>query len=221
VDQERPDADLKNRALYTKLEKRFSQRNQLLFTYSFTDSDDNAPMGRYLDPFDPSFEWGPSNGERRHAFVASGSVLLPWDITVGVVWTYRTELPWSATAGRDLNVDGFNTDLVPGTTRNSGSRSLNLAAVNAWRAANRLGPVDEGQIDSSRINITDMRVSKSIRFGDRKIDLMVQAFNLFNNRNLQAQFGGGRVGNSLSNSFGQILSARPATQVELAVRVNW
>ena len=36
----------------------------------------------------------------------------------------------------DLNRDGFRTDLVPGTTRNSGGRDLDLSAVNAWRAAN-------------------------------------------------------------------------------------
>src|SRR4029450_12202649 len=149
-------------------------------SYTFTDSDDNNPMGRYLDPFDPSLEWGPSAGERRHAIVASGSVLLPWDITIGALWSYRTQLPWSATAGRDINVDGFNTDLVPGTTRNSGSRDLNLTAVNAWRALNNLAAIVESQIDSSRINLTDMRVSKSVRFGgSRKVDLMVQAFNLF------------------------------------------
>ena len=59
--------------------------------------------------------------------------------------------------------DTFNTDLVPGTTeRNSGGRDLNLAAVNAWRAQNGLAPVTESQIDSSRINIVDARVSKSI-----------------------------------------------------------
>ena len=98
--------------------------------------------------------------------VASGSVLLPWDITLGAVWTYRSQLPWSATAGRDVNGDTFNTDLVPGTTRNSGSRNLDLAAVNAWRALNNLAAIPESQIDSSRINIADMRVSKSVRFGE-------------------------------------------------------
>ncbi len=222
IDQVRPDTDLKYKAFYTKLEKRYSQRNQYMVSYTFTDSDDNAPMARYLDPFDPSIEWGPSNGERRHALVASGSVLLPWDVTVGAVWTYRSELPWSATAGRDVNVDGFNTDLVPGTTRNSGSRDLNLDAVNAWRALNNLTPVPESQIESSRINITDMRVSKSVRFSEnRKVDLMVQAFNVFNTRNLQAQFGGGRVGNALSNTFGRITSARNSRQIELAVRLMW
>jgi outer membrane receptor protein involved in Fe transport len=222
IDQVRPDTDLKYKALYTKLEKRYSQRNQYMVSYTFTDSDDNRPMDRYLDPFDPSIERGPSNGERRHAVVASGSVLLPLDITVGAVWTYRSQLPWSATAGRDVNADGFNTDLVPGTTRNSGSRDLNLDAVNAWRALNNLAPVPESQIESSRINITDMRVSKSLRLSEnRKIDLMVQAFNLFNTRNLQAQFGGGRVGNALSNTFGRITSARNSRQIELALRLMW
>ena len=139
IDQVRPDADLKYKALYVKAEKRYSHNSQFLVSYTFTDSDDNNPMGRYLDVFDLSLDYGPSGGERRHAIVASGSVLLPWDITIGALYTYRTQLPWSATAGRDLNGDSFNTDLVPGTTRNSGSRDLNLTAVNAYRAAQRPG----------------------------------------------------------------------------------
>ena len=113
-------SDLRYKAIYTKLEKRYSQRTQFLVSYTYTRSDDNQPFSRYPDPFDHSIDFGPSNGERRHAIVASGSVLLPADVTLGVVWTLRSQLPWSATAGRDLNKDTFNTDLVPGTTRNSG-----------------------------------------------------------------------------------------------------
>jgi hypothetical protein len=222
IDQVRPDADLRYRAVYTKLEKRFSRNHQFMVSYTYTNSRDNNPMARFLDPFDSSINDGPSNGERRHAIVASGSVLLPWHVTVGTVWTYRSELPWSATAGRDLNGDGFTSDLVPGTTRNAGGRNLDLNAVNAYRAANGLNAILESQIESSRINIADVRVSKQIRFaGHRRADLMLQVFNLFNARNLQAQFGSGRVGNALSPSFGRILSARPAAQVELAARVNW
>jgi hypothetical protein len=119
-----------------------------------------------------------------------------------------------------LNNDTFNTDLVPGTTRNSGSRNLNLDAVNAWRAANGLTPITH--IDSSRINLTDLRVSKRIPLrGERRVELMVQAFNLFNTQHLQAQFGGGRQGNALSNSFGLITTARPQRQIELGAKVNW
>jgi hypothetical protein len=222
ITQVRSDTELRYKAIYTKLEKRYSHRHQFMVSYTFTDSDDNGPMGRYLDPFDLSLDEGPSNGERRHAVIASGSVLLPWDITVGSIWSYRSQLPWSATAGSDLNRDGFASDLVPGTTRNSGSRDLDLEVVNAFRQSRNLAPIPESQIESSRINILDMRVSKTFRFaGTRKVDLIAQAFNLFNTKNLQAQFGTGRVGNALSGSFGRILSARPSRQIELGARVNW
>ena len=64
-------------------------------------------------------------------------------------------------------------------------------------ASRGLAPIDASTIDSSRINIMDLRVSKRIRFGgDRRLELIAQAFNLFNTENLQAQFGGGRVTNA-------------------------
>ncbi len=165
VDENRSTGEARYRALYTKLEKRFSRRHQFMVTHTYMNSEDNNPLSRYLDPFDPNIDWGPSSGERRHAIVASGSVLLPWDVNLGAVWSARTQLPWNATAGRDLNVDGFNTDLVPGTTRNSGSRDLDLSVVNAWRATNGRPAIAESQIESSRINLLDLRVSKAIRFG--------------------------------------------------------
>jgi hypothetical protein len=220
IDRVQPASDLKLRQVYVKLEKRFSHRYQYLASYTYTNSRDNAPMARYIDTF-TSMDFGPSNGERRHAVVASGSFLFPAGFTLGVVWTGRSPLPWSATAGRDLNRDGFNTDLVPGTTRNSGSRDLDLAAVNAWRALNGLAPVTESQIDSSRISIVDARLSKAFTVSGRKLELLAQGFNLLNTKNLQAQFGSGRIGNALSPVFGSIASARPNFQGELAVRFTF
>jgi hypothetical protein len=222
VDRNQSTGSARYRGLYAKFDKRYSRRHQFLVTYTYMHSRDNAPLGRYLDPFLLDLDWGPSNGERRHAVVASGSVLLPYDVTLGAVWTMRSQLPWNATAGRDLNADGFNTDLVPGTTRNSGSRDLDLAAVNAWRAANGRAPVAESQLDSSRINLIDLRASKAIRFGaSTKIDLMAQLFNVLNTDNLQAQYGGGRVTNALSDTFGRITTARPSRQAEFAIRLIW
>lgn len=222
VDRNQSTGSARYRAIYTKLEKRFSQRHQFMVTHTYMRSRDNNPLNRYLDPFDLELDWGPSNGERRHAVVASGSVLLPFDVTLGAVWTVRTPLPWNPTAGRDLNSDGFNTDLVPGATRNSGSRNLNLDAVNAWRATNGRAAIPESQIESSRINLIDVRASKAIRFGaTTKLDVTAQAFNLLNTTNLQAQYGGGRVTNALSDAFGRILTARPGRQAELAVRLAW
>jgi hypothetical protein len=65
----------------------------------------------------------------------------------------------------DLNADGFNSDLVPGTTRNAGSRNLDLTSVNEWRVRNNRAPIAESQIDSSRVNILDARVSKQVSLG--------------------------------------------------------
>src|SRR5262249_32027075 len=80
IDQIRPDTDLKYKALYTKLEKRYSHNTQFLVSYTFTDSDDNNPMGRYLDGNNLGLDWGPSSGERRHSLIASGSVRMPGDV---------------------------------------------------------------------------------------------------------------------------------------------
>ena len=51
-----------------------------------------------------------------------------------------------------------------------------VAAVNAWRAQNGLAAISEPQIDSSRINIMDARVSKAFTFGGRKVEVLAQAF---------------------------------------------
>jgi hypothetical protein len=46
-------------------------------------------------------------------------------------------------------------------------------------------------------------------------------FNVLNTRNLQDQYGGGRIGNALSASFGSIQTARPGRQAELGIRFIW
>jgi hypothetical protein len=44
-----------------------------MVSYTYTNSRDNAPMARFRDAFNEALDWGASNGERRHAVVASGS----------------------------------------------------------------------------------------------------------------------------------------------------
>jgi outer membrane receptor protein involved in Fe transport len=211
---------LQYRALFVRVDKRYSRRHQLLLSYTLANSEDNNPAVRVTNQNDWAADWGPSNVERRHTLVASGAVLLPYDITLGAVWTLRSGLPFSALAGRDLNGDGFTTDYVPGTTRNQGGRDLDLAAVNAFRAANGRSAIPDSQIESTRFNSVDMRASKSFSIGgDRKIEVLGQVFNVFGSDNLDAPFSGGRVTNALSDSFGRILTARPRQQAELGIRV--
>ena len=184
VDRNQSTGSARYRALYAKFDKRFSRRHQFLVTYTYMRSRDNAPLGRYLDPFLLDLDWGPSNGERRHAVVASGSVLLPFDITLGAVWTdalaaavERDRRPRSSTPTASTPIWCRARRAMPAAA------TLDLAAVNAWRAANGRAAIAESQIESSRINLLDLRASKAIRFGaSTKIDLMAQLFNAVQHR---------------------------------------
>jgi hypothetical protein len=210
------------RALFVRLDKRYSNRNQFLVSYTLAKSEDNDPAGRVTDQADWSLDWGPSTVERRHSLVASGAVLLPWDLTFGAVWTLRSGLPFSALAGRDINGDGFVTDYVPGTSRNQGGRNLDLSAVNAWRALNGRAAIPDTQIESTRFNSIDVRVSRVFEIGgSRKVEVLAQVFNLLGTDNLDAPFTSGRVTNALSDTFGRILTARARQQAELGVRFTF
>src|SRR5262249_21663256 len=164
-------------------------------------------------------DFGPSDVDRRHTLIASGTVQLPLGMTLGAIWAYRSTLPFNPIAGLDINRDGFVTDYVPGTSRNQGNRELSLAAVNAWRAQNGRASIPASQIDSTKFNSIDLRVTKPFTLrGERKLELIGQVFNVFGTDNLNEPFTSGQVTNALSDSFGRVLTARPRQQAELAAR---
>jgi outer membrane receptor protein involved in Fe transport len=212
------------RALFVRLDRRFADRYQYTVSYTLS-KQENAwtgtsanSNGSITNIFDRSLDQGPADNDRRHGVTASGSFLLPYDITLGAIWTYRSSAPFSALAGTDLNGDGFNTDYVPGTTRNQGNRNLDLSAVNAWRATRGLAAISADQIDSNRYSRLDVRVSKAIPLGgSRRVDLIAQVFSLLGTDNLGG-VGTSWVTNATSDSFGRILTALPRQQGELAVR---
>jgi hypothetical protein len=193
---------------------------QYTVAYTLAQSEDNLTSINY---FDRNADWGPSSLDRRHTLVVSGSVMIPLSFTVGGVWTMRSAMPFSALAGKDLNNDGATTDLVPGTTRNSGQRSLNIDAVNTYRALNGLAPVSIAQVDSNRYNSLDVRITRTFKLTEaKKVEIVGQIFNIMGSDNLLASGGlGGYVNNALSDSFGRILAAGNRQQAELAVRFAW
>jgi hypothetical protein len=215
------------RALFARLEKRFANRHQYLLSYTLSKQDNNDATGTLIDLYNPDLNWGPGSADRRHNFVASGSVLLPYDVTLGAVWTLRSTMPFNALAGRDLNRDGNSGnnggDLVPGATRNMGNRDTArmLELVNAWRAQNGRAPISPDQIDTNEFNRFDVRASKAFAIGGgRQLEFIAQVFNLFGNDNLGG-IGFGWTQNALSNSFGRISSALPRQEAELAVRFRF
>jgi outer membrane receptor protein involved in Fe transport len=217
------------RGLYVRLDRRFKNNYQYLVSYTWQSGKDNVPGRRFVnqEPSRREDDYGNFTIDRRHMLVASGFVILPYDIGLSGIYTFRTSMPFSAKAGRDLNGDGFATgtdgDYVPGTTRNQGNRDLDLSLVNDWRALNGFGPIPADQIDSTRYLNLDLRMSKQFQVGGgAAVELMFQVFNVFDNLNLGARFlTPPNVQNSLSPSFGRILSAQDARQAEIAFRFLW
>jgi hypothetical protein len=215
-----------------RLEKRYSQRYQYTASYTLARVRDNSfgatSTGTVTDFYHPEWDSGYGNADRRHTFVGSGAYLLPGDVTLGMVWTLRSTAPFSSRAGRDLNGDGQNvdgqpTDYVPGTVKGMGNRdnAAMLVAVNAYRAANGLGPISESSLSKNDYNRVDIRASKAITLGGRRrLEVIGQVFNLFGRTNLGG-IGTSFNTNALSPTFGQLTTAQPRQQGEVAVRFTF
>ena len=80
-----------------------SQRYTYLIWYTLAKATDvgsretnNGGFFHVTDQSNPGLDVGPADSDRRHSLVASGTALLPWDMTLGAVWTYRSAAPFSA-----------------------------------------------------------------------------------------------------------------------------
>ncbi len=133
-------ATTKYKGLYLKLEKRYDHRYMYTLSYALSSGQDNNPHAVPVNYATPQNDFGPAGIDRRHAIVASGSVMLPLKIMLGGIFTFRSSEPFSLTTATTtptvltsamLNANG-TAQYVPGTTRNQGNRSLNFAAVNAY-----------------------------------------------------------------------------------------
>jgi hypothetical protein len=204
------------KAFLVRLEKRLSHHYQYQVAYTLSKQD--TDFG-WTDAYVHTQDVGPSSSDRRHQLVMSSGIQLPADVVAGVIFSYRTPTPFTASAGIDLNNDGSTNDAVPGTHRGQGNRenAAVLQAVNAYRATRGLAAISESQIDTNRLSRVDLRVTKGFGIGGRKIELVGQVFNLFGTDNLGG-IGTSQVGNALASNFGQIPNAQPRQQGEIAIR---
>jgi hypothetical protein len=211
-----PVSQYKYKGMYVRAEKRFARRYQFLVSYTLSSSTDDNPQSQVTNQNNYNLDWGPSAIDRRNAVVVGGYVQLPWKITAGAFWQVRSALPFNVTS--TTIVDNV-TQLVPGLTRNLGNRDNGtvLAAVNAYRAslATPLAPLLASQIDSSRFNSFDLKLTRAFALHEHgKVEVIGQAFNLFGVTNLT----GGNTGSASSVNFGRILGASNLQQAELAAR---
>lgn len=73
--------------------------------------------GAATNPLDLSEDEGPDNADRRHNVALNGSYILPFDIQMSGIYTYRSALPYSVSTSSQLDADPFTDRPEPRNSR--------------------------------------------------------------------------------------------------------
>ncbi len=189
-------------ALNVDLKKRFSSNMQFLASYTWSHSvDDSSDLQTLLKPMNNrnlALDRADSLFDQRHRFVFSGLLLSPvaWrasdsgmkrffaDFTLAPIFEISSGRPFNILSAVDQNLDLQSSNERPSVTEGG---LLCIAGPTNPTCPAAL-PVD-GTLGRN-MGIThsyaslDMRVMRSIRFGERvRLDLIAEGFNLFNRFN--------------------------------------
>jgi hypothetical protein len=160
---------------------------------------------------------GYADNDRRHQFVANVTLPLPWGFQVGAVYQGRSALPFNVTTGTDNNRDTFIVDRPDFADPNGDPRS---ASTYTGAFTGRVGNVPRNYARGDAYHNVDVRLSKTMRFGNRRFEGFVESFNVAN----YAQFDR-PTGNIRSSSFGRatrlLQNQGIPRQVELGFRFDF
>ena len=164
-------------------------------SYTLSNSQDDAGNAFFNTPQDNLNildDKGPSDNDQRHRLVVSGNHVLR-GFQIGYLLSYATGAPFNIQTGNDRNNDTNANDRPVGVGRNSGRQP----ATSSF----------------------DVRLSRTFTRGAaQRLEVMVEAFNLFNHVNILSvnnTFGTGTVP---LPAFGQPTAAGDPRQVQLGVR---
>ncbi len=182
------------RALLVGVEKRFSRSHAWSAAYTWSTSERTTEGHAFVpqDHRDPGADRGPADSDARHQFAGTASVDLPFGVRLSTLLTARSALPYNVTTRVDATViDEYpNTDRPPGVGRNA------KRGDDFWQV--------------------DARLSKTVRLGRSRLELLVEAFNLANHRNWTS-FDGVLT----SATFGRPLAAEVPRQVQVGARIDF
>src|SRR5205823_2939446 len=151
---------------------------------------------------DRSYQWGPSDTETPHVFVASGTYQSPPGIRVGGILFARSGFPYTGVVGLDSDGDGFT------ATTSFGDRPASLTR-NSFRYPATV------TLDTSVAY--DLKLA-----GANRVELRFDVFNLLNRLNVAT------VNNIIGlnpaappATFGAITAVRDQRQAQVAVRYRF
>jgi hypothetical protein len=230
-------------SLQVTLDKRFARNFSVLASYTWAKSIDYGSGAgtlwpSYSNPFNFAHERGVSDFHRAHRLVVSGLWELPrlaaqppvvhhliggWSLS-GVV-SLQTGPYYSIRSGTDRSLSGVNLDRadLAGDWRQSARQDPNRDPVLEWFNTRAFAPAREGTFGSSGRNVVlgpgmsnvDMAFAKEIpTYKETRIQLRLEAFNLFNHTNLIAP----RSDTITSGTYGRMTSAMDPRILQFGVK---
>ena len=168
----------KYKAMQLGLVKRFGDSFGAQLAYTLASTKDNTDGSQYTpsDNHNIESDYGPSSNDIRHTLNLAVDWRGPWGIVLGTSGSLLSSPPFNIITGNDDNGDTYISDRPAGEERNSG-RGATLWTVN-------------------------LRLAKAITIGPTNLNLIVEAFNVFNHVNPTNY-----IGNMQSASFGRPTSA--------------
>jgi hypothetical protein len=201
------------KALTVKLDRRFSHHFQFSASYALskletTTADGLGLGGGTLVNRNVGANFGTAPLDRTHRVTFNGIVELPKGFRLSTISTFYSAVPSTPAVGSaDINGDGINGDLLPGTRRGSLGREVNdVAALNALirsynlTYAGTLNPrgqrlpfvveLPDGTRFGNSFMSQDLQLSHVLKLKGRiKLEVTAQLFNAFNISNLVGPSG--------------------------------
>jgi Carboxypeptidase regulatory-like domain len=227
------------KGLLLRADKRFSHGFQVLTSYAYS-SNTGTNNGNGFNLYNWLQNAGPLPNDFIQILNIAAVTQLPRRVELGLNFSYSSAPPFSAyIGGIDLNGDGTQGDLLPGTTVDAFNRSMgrsDLEQLVAQFDSSHAGTKDAAGRPipplalpvhysfGDNFHSLDLRLTRSFVFQERwRLSVIGEAFNLYNKANLN-----GYSGDLTSAAFGQPTSR--ATQVfgsggprafQLALRVSF
>ena len=213
-------------ALETQFRAHLGTRDSLQVSYTLSRS--------YLDGVDfflttrgtqrTPRERGYNPTDQRHNLTVAGSMTMPWDLQVSGILRLVSGSPIKVQSGLDLDGDRTVTgDLPDGIPITVGRERVDesLSAINEFRSLQGLASIDRSLLLLDPYRSLDLRLTKTIRIGNnRRIDLLVEGFNLTNHVNFRPPLGSQiEAGVSLITASALVrTAARDARQIQWGLR---
>lgn len=173
-------------AVTLKVNRRFTGRYQFGAHYTWgkdrdTDSNERSATGVTIsDTGNLDYDWGLADRDIKHRLVVTGMIQLPADFQISGILNYQSGYPYTLVdSGFDRVACGFPIFNCPDP----------YAIMNGVRVA-------RNSERNESIQTIDLRVGKFFRFGDgMRLDVFVEAFNLFDQNSFGVGFGQRNINN--------------------------